>query len=76
MTGRRRSCGKLSLAGYDIEGGVLAEYPGKLPVARTYHTYSERYYDRRTGPDDVYDGILCAHSGLEAGPGVKRQFLK
>lgn len=56
---------ELTLIGYDIVGGKLAEYPEKLPVKRVFTNYSSVYFDKRTFPDDAKDGILCEATGLE-----------
>lgn len=64
----------IDLSAFDIDSvtGVLLPY-GKLPVKRIYSTYSAKYYDKRTFPDDESKGILVAHNGLEAGSTIKKR---
>lgn len=53
------------LTGYDIIDGRLSETTAPIPVKRIHSTFSRKYFDKRTFPDDKNDGILCDANGLE-----------
>lgn len=55
---------ELTLTGYDIADGNLAEHPEKLPVKRIDKTFSKVFYDKRIFAD-AKDGVVCALDGLE-----------
>lgn len=63
------------LEGYDIENNVLVKYEKPISVKRIHTGYSKLYYDKRTMPDDVHNGILLAHNGLEAPDSVKKRLI-
>lgn len=63
----------ISLTGYNIENSELVQYPVALPVKKIHTAYSTKYYDKRSFEDDVNEGILTAHNGLEAPDSVKRR---
>ncbi len=64
---------ELMLTGYDIENEKLRELENKLSVKRIYASYSSAYYDKRTFENDVSNGILTAHDGLEAHDSIKKR---
>lgn len=63
------------LEGYDIENNTLVRYEKPIPVRRIHTGYSKLYYDKRTMPDDIHDGILLAHNGLEAPDTIKKRLV-
>lgn len=63
------------LEGYDIEDNALLKYENLIPVRRIHTGYSKLYYDKRTMPDDMHDGVLLAHNGLEAPDSVKKRLV-
>ena len=66
---------KLQLFAYDIIENSVFELPEPLPVKRIYTSYSKKYYDKRTFPDDTADGILLAHDGLEVVRDIKKRLI-
>jgi hypothetical protein len=64
---------ELTLTGYDIVDGVLTKHHEKLPIKKVFTSYSEVYYDKRTFADDIEDGILIAHDGLEVAHNIKKR---
>ena len=72
---KNSSTESIILDGYDIENNLLSTNIIHLPVKRIHTSYSKSYYDKRSLPDDIHDGILLAHNGLEAPDNVKKRFL-
>ena len=64
---------ELALTGYDIVDGLLTEHFESLPIKRIETKFSDVFYDKRTFPDDVNEGILVAHDGLEVRHDIKRR---
>lgn len=64
---------ELQLSAYDVDGSAIVKLPGFLPVRRIYTSYSKKYYDKRTFPDDMTDGVLLAHDGLEVVRDIKKR---
>ncbi|MGO5335650.1 hypothetical protein ACTQZS_02435 [Bilifractor sp. LCP19S3_H10] len=56
-----------TLPGYDIgeENELLPN--GDLRINRIHTMYSSQYYDKRTFPDDMENGVLLQHNGMEVG---------
>lgn len=55
----------ITVVGYDIglDGELICV--GDIPIRRIHDTYSAKYFDKRTFPDDENDGIVCEATGLE-----------
>lgn len=53
------------VSAYDINTKNELSYVGELPIKKIHSSYSMQYYDKRTFPDDMDDGILCEATGLE-----------
>ncbi len=47
---------------YDAKENALVDC-GTLPITRVHNMYSSIYYDKRTFPDDLDNGILLQHNG-------------
>lgn len=64
---------ELSVEGYNIENGVLVQYPVPLKIKKINTIFSEKYYDNSSKQADTNDGILTGLNGLEAPINVKRR---
>lgn len=56
---------EIFLDGYDIISDSLVKHPAPLPVKKIYHLFSQQYYDKRSFPDDLKNGIIVGGNGLE-----------
>jgi len=55
-----------NIAAYDINAANELEYLKELPIKKIHSQFSERYFDKRTFPEDIInEGILCSKDGTE-----------
>lgn len=63
---------KIILEGYDIIENELQKEPVSIPVKKIFSTLSDKYYDKRSFPDDETNGICTELNGSEYNKGKEQ----